>query len=681
MRAHDASRATQQVSEDKYSLASIPRVLDLNIPARELNLYSVVKNSISSSTHATRSSAVPDKLLEKRQFKDLHSFSLPRSYDTRIHVRSQRASHKTLDLSFVSEQDSDLFIVLLRPLLPPVATGVEYASRSRQVHFERQEQIGPNGEGSQWLRTRADQPTHLFTVSPHFSTMAGQKTLSEFKIEIRAREGGKHKSLCPPNSRTPNYAPQQLQHIQTEEHRVPHFVIKETEKQVRKAQRAHALDQLLKQEAEKKAAENGDGGSESSANDPRKVKMAMKVEEEKQRREQIEIQEHAHLHLYTHLKRWENVYQNQRIERREEGFSLVDRIEAYRVAMQLDPRKGLEEEEIFQAAKTDYAEKQVILSESACRGQVQADQDLRKAKIKEMLSNFEGMPVTPADWQEFEMSFAELLEQRRVQNTAHLAREQFINVLHRVHQPECAEGQMTEEEHCAALVAQRIARNDPVSRKQRHKLDRKRKLLNEERPEGVYHAHPLLFPLPVKVQERLRRERHAMEAIERRRQEMGKERREVEERKQALENEKAQREGIDKASRHLSQVRESLLHAPAGPRMVATMAEGFMSLANPPPQGYKVFLMANTTGYPEIGLRQNQLFLVTRVKEASEEDRANSGFLGLLAGEAKNVIDLKPPTHKFAIDDAHAGHLLGFGAFSSSNVVEVDKGVARALLP
>jgi hypothetical protein len=345
------------------------RVLELDMKARELKLSSVVTNSISTDNHKRhlRNSAVEDKVLEKRSFTELHSFSLPRSDDKRIQIRSQKAAQKTLDVTFMADIDAELFIKLFtgKNVLPPEAKGVELASRVRQASLVLEEEIGrslvtaghsphpsapsvmvanirpwqyPDSDASSWLPTRSNEPTHFLTVSPNFATHPGNRSINEYKIQIRKLEEGKHSILCPPGSRTPNYSPQQLQHIHREEHRVPFFMIRKTEAEMAKSKR--------KQEREKVMRGKGkdcdrDGHQQFKDNSVAADADEEEVEGEAPQLLQVplplfrscvlptpprgddgpsphlanggntEINAYAHLHVCTHLNRPEDVHQAQ----------------------------------------------------------------------------------------------------------------------------------------------------------------------------------------------------------------------------------------------------------------------------------------------------------------------------------------------------------------------------------
>lgn len=191
--------------------------------------------------------------------------------------------------------------------------------------------------------------------------------------------------------------------------------------------------------------------------------------------------------------------------------------------------------------------------------------------------------------------------------------------------------------------------------------------------QGVYHAYPVAYPLPQVVQERLRNEKAEAEHLEKKRAELGmKNQLELEAKaslKEAMveKNERLRREQIVKRERHAAHL------TPKGARMVLTMphdeaGSGCLSMAFPPPEGLKVYLMPNDVGRPSHGPRVNGFLTIK-----PEERPQTGGWFGLAAPappEGEEGGAALPTTTKYFLQDAHASFLAGGGG--APNVVEVE---------
>ena len=212
------------------SVKGFPRIVSLDIPARQLCLWSTQPESIqsvpSSDLHV-RSSAAAQKQILRLRFSSLHSLSIPREHNRRLLIRTVDDSIPSLDLTFAEERHAELFCTLLKPHLPAVGTGVLHGSRTRQFHHQS---FQDGTHGASWLHTRQDEPAQVLSVAPDFRTMPGTHTLSEFHLEVKPRSGSqrekeKESLLFPTGSRAPGYSPQQLAHVHIESRRVPNFIV------------------------------------------------------------------------------------------------------------------------------------------------------------------------------------------------------------------------------------------------------------------------------------------------------------------------------------------------------------------------------------------------------------------------------------------------------------------------
>ena len=113
----------------------------------------------------------------------------------------------------------------------------------------------------------------------------------------------------------------------------------------------------------------------------------------------------------------------------------VDRIRAHRKHTNMKPRQGFTDQDLAEATKHNYAEQDLVVEQRAARWKQEQDVRLRQDKLQQMLAAFDGVPITPEDWEEFELSHAEDREHRRIADMQFLAREQFVNQLHRLQLP------------------------------------------------------------------------------------------------------------------------------------------------------------------------------------------------------------------------------------------------------
>ena len=148
----------------------------------------------------------------------------------------------------------------------------------------------------------------------------------------------------------------------------------------------------------------------------------------------------------------------------------------------MKPRQGFTDQDLAEATKHNYAEQDLVVEQRAARWKQEQDVRLRQDKLQQMLAAFDGVPITPEDWEEFELSHAEDREHRRIADMQFLAREQFVNQLHRLQLPVNAP---------ATQAANERVRQREAARREQHSivgLD----------GGDTYHAHVLGYVFPAR---------------------------------------------------------------------------------------------------------------------------------------------------------------------------------------